>query len=106
MFVSLVFYGLKWPNLFVYLAGGESNQRMPYFRPYTSRFLVSSSIYLSYIPSQVQSMEEGYREPPIGYSCSAHQGMNGANRGQVACILGCKTSSCYGIYYTKVLISS
>ena len=54
------------------------------------------------IPSQVQSMEEGHREPPIGLSCPTHQETSGANRGQVACILERKTSSCYGFNYVKV----
>ena len=54
------------------------------------------------IPSQVQSMEEGRREPPIGLSCPTHQETSGANRGQVACILERKTSSCHEVNYTKL----
>ena len=61
---------------------------------------------LSCIPSQVQSMEEGRREPPIGLSCPALQETSGASRGQVACILERKTSSCYGCNYIKVRFSS
>ena len=41
---------------------------------------------LMFIPASVPSMEEGHREPPIGLSWPTHQGMSGANRGQVACI--------------------
>ena len=70
--------------------------------PACYQHLASDCPTLSCIPSQVPSMEEGHREPPIGFSCPAHQGMSGANRGQVACILERKTSSCYEFNYTKV----
>lgn len=74
--------------------------------PACSLHLSSDCPTLSCIPSQVQSMEESHREPPISLSCPTHQGMSGANRGQVACILERKTSSCYGINYIKVQFSS
>ena len=57
---------------------------------------------LAPIPSQVQSMEEGHQEPPIGLTCPTHQETSGANRSQVACILERKTSSCYGFNYTNL----
>lgn len=37
---------------------------------------------------------------PVGLIQAHH----GENQGPVACILACKTSSCYGFNYTKVLI--
>ena len=46
----------------------------------------------------------GFQNPQVylGLSCPTHQETSGANRGQVACILERKTSSCYEFNYTKV----
>ena len=73
--------------------------------PACSLHLSSDCPTLSCIPSQVLYTEEGHRELPIGLSCPTHQGMSGATRGQVACILERKTSSCYGFNYIKVRFS-